>query len=53
MSLIQPSETSPLFFDNLPPLGRTFRQTFQDGFVVDTFVEMFAPMGETVEKKGD
>ncbi len=25
---MQPSATSPLFFDNLPPLGRTFRQTF-------------------------
>jgi hypothetical protein len=48
----QPSATSPLFFDNLPPLGRTFRQTFQGGFVVDTFVEMLAPMGEIVEKEG-
>ncbi len=34
-----------------PSPFRTFRQTFQGGFVVDTFVEMFEM--EMVEKKGD
>jgi len=39
--------TSP-FFRQSP--FRTFRQTFQGGFVVDTFVEMFEM--EIVEKRG-
>jgi hypothetical protein len=40
------------FFRQSPPLGRAFRQTCQGGFVVDTSVEMLAPMGEIVEQKG-
>jgi hypothetical protein len=46
--LEQPSATSPPFFRQSP--FRTFRQIFQGGFVVDTFVEMFEI--EIVTKKG-
>jgi hypothetical protein len=38
---------SPLILDN-----PSRRQLTPSGFVVDTFVEMLAPMGEIVEKKG-
>jgi hypothetical protein len=50
LRLGQPSETSPLFFDNLPHWGENFYKHFKVDFVVDTFVEMFEM--EIVEKKG-
>ena len=40
MTRCQACATHPLFLDNLPPLGRTFRQTCQPQFQVGIFDEM-------------
>ena len=47
MEVVHAYATSALFLANLPHWGEHF-VTFQPEFVVDTFDEMFAPMGEIV-----
>ncbi len=40
------------FWKTEQEVGRVFSMEFRPGFVIDTFDEMFAPMGEIREKKG-